>query len=69
MEKLLTGTYGVFLESSDSDFEEFIDTIMHVLVGKTQPKKKSSLSIILIILLILITIIAVFTFLYLKLMH
>ncbi|ARF02706.1 SWPV1-105 [Shearwaterpox virus] len=66
MEKLFTGTYGVFLESSDSDFEEFIDTIMHVLTGDTQKKKKSSLSIILIILFILI---AFLTFLYLKLMY
>ncbi|UWX11260.1 CRPV-151 [Crowpox virus] len=69
MEKLLTGTYGVFLESSDSDFEEFIDTIMHVITGKTQIKKKSSLSIILILLLVLVVIITVLTFLYLKLMH
>ncbi|QRM15391.1 hypothetical protein [Mudlarkpox virus] len=69
MEKLFAGTYGVFLESSDSDFEEFIDTIMHVLTGNTQKKKKSSLSIILIILTVLLVIIAVLTFLYLKLMH
>ncbi|UOX38659.1 L1 entry protein complex L1 and I2 [Finch poxvirus] len=66
MEKLFAGTYGVFLESSDSDFEEFIDTIMHVLTGNTQKKKKSSLSVILIILLVII---AVLAFLYLKLMH
>ncbi|AWU47089.1 IMV membrane protein [Sea otter poxvirus] len=67
MNNLFTTVFGVFISSSDDDFENFINAIKTVMIDKESMESRNIYSLCVVIFVICLLFISIFLFLYSKL--